>query len=94
MTESQKETFRKYLEQAGAIDILVKVLVQLYDEPSKPKQSLDYIKQCLGSPTPAEYEVAVAEKEGLARQLEEANQIIAELQAKVQQLESQLANRD
>lgn len=24
MAESQKETFRKYLEQAGAIDVLVK----------------------------------------------------------------------
>lgn len=24
MSESQKETFRKYLEQAGAIDVLVK----------------------------------------------------------------------
>lgn len=103
MSESQKETFRKYLEQAGAIDVLVKggacfvrdigplsvlershvphptsvgrmqllcvaanyasacmdhalwkawtdhrwlcfcsaVLVQLYEEPSKPKQALE-----------------------------------------------------
>lgn len=82
MSESQKDTFRKYLEQAGAIDVLVKgewtdtcaqsgllshnmmdrkfyhfaasiaetltsgffehaVLVQLYEEPSKPKQALE-----------------------------------------------------
>ncbi|KAG2454546.1 hypothetical protein HYH02_000391 [Chlamydomonas schloesseri] len=88
MSESQKETFRKYLEQAGAIDVLVKVLVQLYEEPSKPKTALDYIKQCLGSPTPAEYEAVVAERDGLQKQLEEANQLIAELQSRVQALEA------
>ncbi|KAG2436361.1 hypothetical protein HXX76_006668 [Chlamydomonas incerta] len=88
MSESQKETFRKYLEQAGAIDVLVKVLVQLYEEPSKPKTALDYIKQCLGSPTPAEYEAVVAERDGLQKQLEEANQLIAELQSRVQSLEA------
>lgn len=88
MTESAKETFRKYLEQAGAIDVMVKVLVQLYEEPSKPKQALDYIKQCLGSPTPADFEAAIAERDGLQRQLEEANQMIAELQSRVAQLEA------
>lgn len=42
-----------------------------------------YIKQCLGSPTPAEYEAVVAERDGLQKQLEEANQLIAELQSRV-----------
>lgn len=42
-----------------------------------------YIKQCLGSPTPADYEAVVAERDGLQKQLEEANQMIAELQSKV-----------
>lgn len=41
MAESQKEAFRKYLEQAGVIDTLVKVLVSLYEEPDKPKQALE-----------------------------------------------------
>jgi hypothetical protein len=48
-----------------------------------------YIKQCLGSPTPAEHEAVVAERDGLQKQLEEANQLIAELQARIQQLETQ-----
>lgn len=42
-----------------------------------------YIKAALGSPTPADYESVVAEKEGLQKQLEEANAQIAELQARV-----------
>mmetsp|Transcript_8160 Transcript_8160/g.21751 ORF Transcript_8160/g.21751 Transcript_8160/m.21751 type:complete len:97 (-) Transcript_8160:305-595(-) len=87
--ESQKETFRKYLESAGAIDVLVKVLVSLYEEPEKPKGALDYIKQALGAPTPAEFESVKAENHGLKRQLEDAQQRIAELEGKVQQLSSE-----
>mmetsp|Transcript_22640 Transcript_22640/g.38584 ORF Transcript_22640/g.38584 Transcript_22640/m.38584 type:complete len:89 (-) Transcript_22640:652-918(-) len=81
--ESQKETFRKYLESAGAIDVLVKVLVSLYEEPEKPKQVLEYIKGALGAPTPAEFEALVAERDGLKRQLADAQARIAELDAKV-----------
>lgn len=33
MTETKKEAFRRYLESAGAIDTLTKVLVNLYEEP-------------------------------------------------------------
>mmetsp|Transcript_21324 Transcript_21324/g.46594 ORF Transcript_21324/g.46594 Transcript_21324/m.46594 type:complete len:91 (+) Transcript_21324:86-358(+) len=87
MSESAKEQFRKYLEQAGAIDVLVKVLVSLYEEPEKPKQAVDYIKSVLGAPTPADFEAISAERDGLKKQLEEAQQRIAELESKVQQLE-------
>lgn len=37
----QKETFRKYLEAAGVVDALTKVLVSLYEEPDKPKQAVE-----------------------------------------------------
>eukprot|EP00798_Chlamydomonas_sp_ICE-L_P024963 gene24963-10621_t len=82
MSESQKETFRKYLEASGALDNLVKVLVSLYEEPDKPKQAQDYIKAALGAPTPAEYEAVVAERDSLKRQLEEAQLKISEMEAK------------
>lgn len=84
MSESQKETFRKYLEASGALDNLVKVLVSLYEEPEKPKQALDYMKAALGAPTPADYEAAVAERDGLRKQLEDAQLRIAELENKLQ----------
>lgn len=88
MSESQKETFRKYLEQSGVIEVLVKVLVSLYEEPDKPKAAIDYIKGVLGSPTPAEYDSLLQQKEALEKQLEEHKSIIAQLEAKIAQLES------
>ncbi|KAG1676343.1 hypothetical protein FOA52_001138 [Chlamydomonas sp. UWO 241] len=78
MSESAKEQFRKYLESAGAIDVLVKVLVGLYEEPDKPKQALDYIKTALGGPTPSEYEGMMAENRALQTRVE---QLEAELSA-------------
>ena len=49
--ENKKEEFRKYLERSGVIDSLTKVLVALYEEPEKPANALDFIKQYLGAPT-------------------------------------------
>lgn len=51
--------------------------------PSGTHPECSYIKQCLGSPTPGDYEAVVAERDGLQRQLEEANQMVAELQSRV-----------
>ncbi|WIA08318.1 hypothetical protein OEZ86_010926 [Tetradesmus obliquus] len=82
--DTQKECYRKYLESAGVIDALTKVLVSLYEEPDKPKSAIDYVKACLGGPTPAEYDALIAERESLKKELEDARQQIAELQAKVQ----------
>ena len=39
--DSKKEEFRKYLERAGVIDALTRVLVGLYDEPEKPTNALE-----------------------------------------------------
>ena len=49
-TEQKKEEFRKYLERAGVIDNLTKVLVGLYEEPEKPGNAIEFIKKCLGAP--------------------------------------------
>ena len=43
-TEAKKEEFRSYLEKAGVIDQLTKVLVGLYEEPEKPNNAIDFIK--------------------------------------------------
>ncbi|KAJ9520242.1 hypothetical protein QJQ45_030200, partial [Haematococcus lacustris] len=64
--ESQKEVFRKYLESAGAIDVLVKG---------------KYIKTALGSPTPAEHAAVIAERDSLKKQLAEAQKRIEELES-------------
>ncbi|CAG7830615.1 unnamed protein product, partial [Allacma fusca] len=40
--ESKREEFRRYLEKAGVMDALTKVLVGLYEEPEKPANAIDY----------------------------------------------------
>ncbi|GBF88360.1 hypothetical protein Rsub_01072 [Raphidocelis subcapitata] len=101
--DTNKEAFRRYLESAGVVDALTKgtsvparpsaaslgcVLVSLYEEPDKPRQAVDYVKSCLGGPTPAEYEAVAAERDALKADLEEAQRAVAQLQAKVQALEA------
>lgn len=38
--ESKRDEFRRYLEKAGVMDALTKVLVGLYEEPEKPNDAL------------------------------------------------------
>ena len=40
--DSKREEFRKYLEKAGVLDSLTKILVSLYEEPEKPNNALEY----------------------------------------------------
>ncbi|CAG9837375.1 unnamed protein product [Diabrotica balteata] len=42
-SEGKREEFRKYLEKAGIMDALTKVLVNLYEEVDKPEDALSYI---------------------------------------------------
>jgi hypothetical protein len=77
-----KDSFRRYLESAGVIDALTKVLVTLYEESDKPKDALEYVQHVLGGATTGEKEGLLAENEALKRELADARQQIAELQAK------------
>ncbi|XP_012563719.1 c-Myc-binding protein homolog isoform X1 [Hydra vulgaris] len=45
---SQRDEFRKYLEKSGVIDALAKVLNELYDEPEKPTNAINFVKQHFG----------------------------------------------
>eukprot|EP00793_Prasinoderma_coloniale_P001699 PRCOL_00003504-RA len=69
VTDSKKEAFRQYLERAGVIDTLTKVLVSLYEEPDKPKEAINFLKSHLGVPTPEEFEALKAEKAALEEEL-------------------------
>ena len=66
-TEQKKEDFRKYLEKAGVIDQLTKVLVGLYEEPEKPNNVIEFIKKALGEPTDTDVEQLMAENESLKK---------------------------
>jgi hypothetical protein len=82
-TEQKKEEFRKYLEKAGVIDQLTKVLVGLYEEPEKPGNVIEFIKKSLGAPSDTDVDQLMAENEELKRSK-------ADLDSKIQALQAEL----
>ncbi|XP_075897493.1 c-Myc-binding protein-like isoform X2 [Nelusetta ayraudi] len=47
--DSKREQFRRYLEKAGVVDSLTKVLVDLYEKQEKPDNPLEFVKDNLGT---------------------------------------------
>ncbi|XP_030605898.1 c-Myc-binding protein-like [Archocentrus centrarchus] len=47
--DPKREQFRRYLEKAGVVDSLTSVLVSLYEQPEKPNNALEFVKQHLGA---------------------------------------------
>ena len=84
-TEQKKEEFRKYLEKAGVIDQLTKVLVGLYEEPEKPGNVIEFIKKSLGAPSDTDVEQLMAENEELRRQKSELEKKIESIQYELEQ---------
>ncbi|XP_075227199.1 c-Myc-binding protein [Lycorma delicatula] len=77
--DSKREEFRKYLERAGVMDALTKVLVMLYEEADKPQDAMEFVIKNLCADRPE-----MAELENLRSNVEA-------LQLKVQALEEQKA---
>lgn len=84
--DSKREEFRKYLEKAGALDALTKVLVMLYEETEKPADALEYVRKHLGDNRPD-----VAELEALRSELDEANLRIHSLEDEKRVLQERLS---
>ena len=89
-TEQKKDEFRAYLEKAGVIDQLTKVLVGLYEEPEKPGNAIDFIKKCLGAPSDTDVEELRAENEELRRKKAELERQIEDLR---RDLEAEVAKQ-
>ncbi|XP_002733639.1 c-Myc-binding protein-like [Saccoglossus kowalevskii] len=87
--DSKREEFRKYLEKAGVLDTLTKVLVALYEEPEKPNNALDFLKQNLGTggPDTADVEALRLEVTELRQKIEQLNEENSELKSKLLQYE-------
>lgn len=68
---SKKEEFRRYLEHAGVLDALTKVLVGLYEEPDRPQHAVEYIKRYIGAPANVDVEGLKRENEQLKNELEQ-----------------------
>ncbi|XP_033635134.1 c-Myc-binding protein-like [Asterias rubens] len=83
--DSKREEFRKYLEKAGVLDSLTKILVSLYEEPEKPNNALDFLKQHLNVAGPE-----TADVEALRLQVSELQQKVEQLQDENKELKSKL----
>eukprot|EP00762_Andalucia_godoyi_P007331 ANDGO_01544.mRNA.1 C-Myc-binding protein homolog len=84
--DTKKEEFRKYLEKTGVIDAMTRVLVALYEEPERPSNPLDFIKQYLGSSGSSETDALRAESEELKKKNADLLGQIDELSKKVNEL--------
>ncbi|CAD8184121.1 unnamed protein product (macronuclear) [Paramecium tetraurelia] len=83
-TDSKKEEFRKYLEKAGVIDQLTRVLVGLYEEPEKPNNAIDYVKKYLGSPVDIDVDKLKLEYEKLKDENIRLKREVADLKKELQ----------
>merc|ERR1711998_477908 len=76
--DAKKEEFRAYLQKAGVIDALTKVLVGLYEEPEKPSNAIDFIKMTLGAPSGVDVDALKAENEQLKSKCDDLETKLAE----------------
>merc|ERR1711912_202055 len=81
--DTKKEDFRKYLEKAGVIDALTKVLVRLYEEPERPGNALDFIKTYLGASVGTDVEGLRAENDEQKKEISDLKKQLEEAQAKL-----------
>ncbi|KAM9310465.1 c-Myc-binding protein-like [Pholidichthys leucotaenia] len=83
--DTKREQFRRYLEKTGVIDSLTSVLMTLFEQPDKPSNALEYVKQHLGASgqisadTEAQQQV-IDLKQRCARLAEENKDLKAKLQ--------------
>ncbi|XP_028984467.1 c-Myc-binding protein-like [Betta splendens] len=47
--DNKREQFRRYLEQAGVVESLTSVLLSLYEQPEKPSNALEFVRQQFGA---------------------------------------------
>ncbi|EDO42036.1 predicted protein [Nematostella vectensis] len=91
VADSKREEFRKYLEKAGVLDSLTKVLVNLYEEPEKPHNALDFVKQHLhgGAPETADVDALKLEVSELRQKVEQLTAENTDLKQRLQTYEPQ-----
>jgi len=79
--DQKKEEFRKYLSDAGVLELLTSNLVRLYEEPEKPTDAMEYLKNNIGG--------SKEDKEAITK-LKEENQTLKQKVAELQKAEEDL----
>ncbi|XP_034409410.1 c-Myc-binding protein-like [Cyclopterus lumpus] len=83
--DPKREHFRRYLEKAGVVDSLTSVLVSLYEQPDKPSNALEFVKQHLNSGGQA-----ITDTEALQQEVIDLRQRCAQLADENKDLKSRL----
>ncbi|XP_061920057.1 c-Myc-binding protein-like [Entelurus aequoreus] len=83
--DHKREQFRRYLEKAGVVDSLTSVLVALYEQPEKPNNALEFVKQHLGTPG-----LNAADTEALQQEVMDLRQRCERLEEENQDLKARL----
>jgi hypothetical protein len=90
IAELQRDEFRLYLEKSGILAHLTRVLVDLYEEPQRPDNPLDYVRMFLGAPRDIDIEALKAENDELRYRCEEHEATIDALMTQLEGLRTQL----
>lgn len=88
--ERKKEEYRKYLDRAGVVGALTKVLVALYEETERPPNAVEFIKQHMGAEAGGEAAKLREECEELRTELEHQKDMVKHLTAEVEDLRSRV----
>jgi len=88
--EAKKDEFKKYLEKAGVLEMLTKSLVQLYEEPDKPSDAVNYLKSSVGGSADDKVTIVRLEEENqqLKNRVEELQTSRATLENRIKELET------
>ena len=91
-TEQKKEEFRSYLDRAGVIDQLTKVLVQLYEEPEKPGNAIEFLKAKMGAPSENDVEALKSDNVKLESEVAELKKRFDDLKKELDEERAKNAN--
>ncbi|XP_061675999.1 C-Myc-binding protein [Syngnathoides biaculeatus] len=87
--DHKREQFRRYLEKVGVVDSLTSVLVALYEQPEKPTNALEFVKQHLGTPG-----LTAADTEALQQEVVDLRQRCARLEEENLDLKARLQRHE
>ncbi len=88
----KRDEFTNYLENAGFVDKLTEVLINLYDEAEKPKFPTEYIKANLKSSNAEESEIAIQNNK-LREENRKLKQRINELERNIERIQKFLEEK-
>lgn len=83
--EKKRDEFRKYLENAGAIDNLTKALIKLYEQQDKPSDAVKFIRKNMCEKCPDDEQF-----EHLTANLDAANKKICQLERELVRLKGNI----